>query len=723
MMNDDNTEELTFRVQWGAEVKGPYGVAALRTLINRGAVARHTMLSATGSDAWVRADEIPEVAALLRDRVPATVVMSAGAPLGPQLGVMPTPPAPPAKESSKPKRVRTLLIAVGVGVASLAVLVGGVVFAATISSEPVFPEAVLEDGLPSQVETLVAIQVPTAEDQQVRGLRVSALAPYCGGVDIGRRLLEARGEEPDALLANGTLGLLQGATRRESLRCADGIASALQTSYFTYMVFDEAEESRGIALLPLSELDDPPFSLSHNFSGLSGRCGPDDETPSECGPEYSATVRREGWWAFGRGASVAAFARQWNRGAERPDTTNMEYARLLAEEIDPQSQVSIVMVRPDALPFVDICEAVPGGVPECLPNEVADTLTRVRTSTRAVSVAVRQPDPDIFEPEVRWTMSFAARDEADAEDVSRDLEELVRDWRAHLDNREAGFVETIRESGDDDMDRQEAMLRAFVRAMTAAEVQVDGRIASIFAEDELTDAEQREVTAYLAELRDHRIAASRVVLAVLADERPDLADLDALVGEGPAAWMLEPRATAEHCEEIRAHIASFSAPGAPPQDFGALFRLGQRFAEGTCAGTVLPQAISTCLTGATSATVMEACPVAAPPWQEQAVPQVIQGTLTSGDRRVPDDQSPYDEYPVQLRAGSTVTIEMHSDEFNPYLWLISPSGTSLVQDDDGSAGQDSLIRYRAETAGQYVVRANSALGAGRGMYTVTIRVE
>lgn len=102
------------------------------------------------------------------------------------------------------------------------------------------------------------------------------------------------------------------------------------------------------------------------------------------------------------------------------------------------------------------------------------------------------------------------------------------------------------------------------------------------------------------------------------------------------------------------------------------------------------------------------------------VDAVYSGALTDDDPRVPDDDSPYDEYPIEVAAGWTVVADMRSEDFDTYLWLIGPDGSSLVQDDDGGEGTNSYFQYRVTASGRYIVRANSYDGSGRGAYTLHV---
>lgn len=99
----------------------------------------------------------------------------------------------------------------------------------------------------------------------------------------------------------------------------------------------------------------------------------------------------------------------------------------------------------------------------------------------------------------------------------------------------------------------------------------------------------------------------------------------------------------------------------------------------------------------------------------------LTGALTDDDPRVEQDDSPYDEYLIEVRRGWTIEVDMRSSELDTYLWLIAPDGSSVVQDDDGGEGTDSRYVHVARMPGTYTVRANSY--DGRGRYTLHVRAH
>ncbi|CAN5686907.1 hypothetical protein BH23GEM1_BH23GEM1_11670 [soil metagenome] len=76
------------------------------------------------------------------------------------------------------------------------------------------------------------------------------------------------------------------------------------------------------------------------------------------------------------------------------------------------------------------------------------------------------------------------------------------------------------------------------------------------------------------------------------------------------------------------------------------------------------------------------------------------------------------------RAGETVTIDLRSSEFDPYLTLYSVGGeraTRVAQDDNGGAGLNSRIVYRIPADGEYIARAERRQPGRSGSYTLSLR--
>ncbi|RLB56624.1 MAG: hypothetical protein DRJ42_02660, partial [Deltaproteobacteria bacterium] len=568
-----------FWIDRAGNAEGPYTMEQVAEYIRRDVVTPRTKILIDGTVDWIAAEDLPAVAALL-----------SGAAAQPAISGSISPGPTEGKPAPGPRR-RLIKVVVGL---VLGLGGGAIVFAAaTILPSLLFPEApiaevILEEGLPSQVSSIMVVRLrDDGEDSgSFAGGRASQLAIFCGGTHVSERLTAAEGQQAQALAEAGFFQILRTEKVREGLQCGRRLSTAMTGFHVLIVNFDDGDQRRHVGLMELDGLNDPPFPLSHNFSGLDGRCHPKEVGSTECSHTEGALVRRGDWWAFGTWPAVSAYARDWNRAGERSETTNMEYARLLGEQLEAGARETKIEIRPERLPFEILCRNLPSGMADCLPDEADDARTRIRANIRGVAVQATVPYAVRVEPEVSWTMSFATRDEEDAAEVARDLDELLRDWRAHLENREPTLIEQNRQSEEDDVDRREVMLRVFIRAMSSAVVEIDGRVARLIAHGELSNSEQREIQSHTERMRRTREAASNVVEAVIDGIDPERGDLTTLMGEDAASWMLQPRATEQICERIRVHIAELSDGGVATADFGQLFQVRQRYVETPCAGTV-----------------------------------------------------------------------------------------------------------------------------------------
>jgi hypothetical protein len=100
----------------------------------------------------------------------------------------------------------------------------------------------------------------------------------------------------------------------------------------------------------------------------------------------------------------------------------------------------------------------------------------------------------------------------------------------------------------------------------------------------------------------------------------------------------------------------------------------------------------------------------------------MEGELTEDDAQA-DDDSYYDLYVYQGRAGETVSFSLSSDDFDTYLVvgrIVDGAFESLESNDDGEDGTNSLIRITLPEDGDYVIRANSLIGGETGAYTLQV---
>ena len=108
--------------------------------------------------------------------------------------------------------------------------------------------------------------------------------------------------------------------------------------------------------------------------------------------------------------------------------------------------------------------------------------------------------------------------------------------------------------------------------------------------------------------------------------------------------------------------------------------------------------------------------------------QTLNGSLAASDCAplALDSTAFYtDRYTFSGTAGQLVTILLTSSDFDPYLYLIGPDGSVLVEDDDGGAGLNSRIpagsgSFILPATGNYTIEVTSFDDGQTGNYTLSL---
>ncbi|TAJ58397.1 PPC domain-containing protein [Brevundimonas sp.] len=118
--------------------------------------------------------------------------------------------------------------------------------------------------------------------------------------------------------------------------------------------------------------------------------------------------------------------------------------------------------------------------------------------------------------------------------------------------------------------------------------------------------------------------------------------------------------------------------------------------------------------------------IATPTLAQEVVPlapgATVEGRIADGDATAADDAYRYDDYRIRARAGQRLEAIMRAAEFDAYLEIFREGESeSLASDDDGlGEGTDSRLRFSAERAGTYVLRARTLAGVEGGSYTLAL---
>ena len=107
---------------------------------------------------------------------------------------------------------------------------------------------------------------------------------------------------------------------------------------------------------------------------------------------------------------------------------------------------------------------------------------------------------------------------------------------------------------------------------------------------------------------------------------------------------------------------------------------------------------------------------------QTAAALLFQGALERGDALMPVDSSLYDLYPLEGRAGQTLTVAVESEDFDPVVAVMDAENTIIKQNDDSSdSNSNSSLTVTLTQDGAYYVIVNAYDSQGRGQYTLTVR--
>jgi serine protease Do len=101
----------------------------------------------------------------------------------------------------------------------------------------------------------------------------------------------------------------------------------------------------------------------------------------------------------------------------------------------------------------------------------------------------------------------------------------------------------------------------------------------------------------------------------------------------------------------------------------------------------------------------------------------ISGKLTDKSSFLAEDNSFFDLYSFEGKAGQQITIEMKSQEIDPYLILLGPNQRGIAQDDDGAGSKNARITVKLPADGTYTLAANSYEPRKLGAYTLELKAS
>lgn len=91
--------------------------------------------------------------------------------------------------------------------------------------------------------------------------------------------------------------------------------------------------------------------------------------------------------------------------------------------------------------------------------------------------------------------------------------------------------------------------------------------------------------------------------------------------------------------------------------------------------------------------------------------RTVEGRISEGDSTAADNAYRYDDYLIRARAGQRLEAIMRAGDFDAYLEVfLEGEDAAIASDDDGlGEGTHSRLRFTADRAGTYVLRALSLI--------------
>jgi hypothetical protein len=503
---------------------------------------------------------------------------------------------------------------IGLGaIGLLVVAVGAAVAVKTLASKhKALP--IVAQKLPPQAKEVVQSRL-RADLYEVAALPdsyvASALAAEaCGGKDVGVVLGWARNKDLATLKTSGVLDLTSSPQIKAGLVCGEAIRKTILAPSVVEVSFVEGEKPFRVSIIRAT-MPDLPTELGlvrHNFSSLAGACFKTSDSKTDCADDAQATFHDGQTWVFGKVAAIEAFARAYTSVRNELTTT----VDILQETIASTTDADVIEItaKPDAVPWASPCEMT-GPVEHkrefleaCFPKGQEKLLDSIVTKVRGLAI-----ERDILAKAAAYHLGFVllARDEDAARDVEKDLQDLVRDWRAQLANSEPEMAKLVRAKSDFVRDEfWKAAFDAFMRAMRGMSVSRNGAVVRLSIHEPLRPEESKALKEFVETRTQDQTATSKIIEAILQGTPVPEKSLGVFVDADVAAWMSLPKATEADCDAIGLKVKALSKD-VPIEQFGMKFKMEQRFAKSACSGQAWSAEGKACGMAASDLTSLAAC--------------------------------------------------------------------------------------------------------------------
>jgi len=108
--------------------------------------------------------------------------------------------------------------------------------------------------------------------------------------------------------------------------------------------------------------------------------------------------------------------------------------------------------------------------------------------------------------------------------------------------------------------------------------------------------------------------------------------------------------------------------------------------------------------------------------RQAIVGQTVTGSLSENEPAVIDGR-PGQAWELEGTAGQVVSIELVSDDFDPYLYVVGPGMDLPVEDDDSAGDMDSLVEFEFPESGTYRVIVSAFSSGSGGEFEIRVTVD
>ena len=581
-----------------------------------------------------------------------------GAPPQPY-GAPPTPYGAPPPAPVKKKSPILLIAAIAVPI----VLIGagiGIYFGVKRATRQTLP--VDANILPTETKTVGShvIDATRESDAHVKQMYLaSELGALCTGgsglFDAARRIENVGSGDPktakDLFFTKTSLDDI-----KTQLDCGAAMAKSLKEPKASYLLFDDEDgkKFRSVTVLKL-DMKDMPADAGfdrESFTGTSGFCKrgkppsllpppaptfgglgiasavPSSGPPPKCEDDSRAAFAVGTTWFFGSKESLDALAETTSH-PKKDLGTNAAALKDAATELSGLPSVRIVAQPKSSKDFfVAACEwgAYQSGASikdfkdGCFPEKGEDRI--IEEIDAKVRAAAWETDQDVGKAGAFVAnLVFVMRDNDAAKDAERAVNELVRDWKTHIEDHSNKVIKDTRDKAKSPRQKEfAAIVDTYFQALSKAKVSRDGRSIKIAFKQNLSKEDKQSLLDADRDGLEKRQATADILEAIQNRRPLPSAALTKLVGKSWGAYLSGPAPaaptaggpttvlTTAECDSLKTRLTPITLSDLPSGDAAvtdAYFK--QRFVVCSYDTVTVPVAQKSCLMTFSSAAEYTKC--------------------------------------------------------------------------------------------------------------------